>query len=65
MSTIKRVNRDGAAQVIVPAVHFQAITWYDQENKRQIIMLYALGEDGIVRELNGGKWHPYPILKSS
>ena len=28
---------------------------------QQIVIIYALGEDGIIYELTGGKWMPFPI----
>jgi hypothetical protein len=42
---------------------FQVITFFDAKLDKQIIILYALGADGVVREFNGGKWNPFPILK--
>jgi hypothetical protein len=48
---------------IVPATSFQAVTFYDPELKKQVIMLYTLGQDGIVREFSGTTWKPFPILK--
>jgi hypothetical protein len=40
---------------------FQAVTFYDDAQKKQVVVLYCLGEDGILREFTGGKWHPYAI----
>jgi hypothetical protein len=48
---------------LVPATSFQAITFYDAKQERQVIVLYALGSDGIVREYNGQAWRQYPIEK--
>jgi hypothetical protein len=51
-----------------PAVDFKVIHFYDKrcphpegEVGREIILLYALGEDGIVREYVNGAWVPLPI----
>jgi hypothetical protein len=44
----------------VRVVQFEVVTFFDSKLEKQIIMLYALGEDGIVREFNG-KWNPFPI----
>ena len=46
---------------LVKAKAFQAVTFFDELQKRQVIVLYALGEDGIVREYNNNQWNPYPI----
>ena len=48
---------------LIPVTSFQAVSFYDEAQKRQIIVLYALGADGIVREFNGGKWQPFPIKR--
>lgn len=47
----------------IPAKSFQAITWFDTKDGRQVILLYALGEDGIVYEFSNKEWRPYPIKK--
>jgi hypothetical protein len=47
----------------VPATSFQAITWFDAKEGKQLIMLYALGEDGVVYEFSNQQWRPYPIKK--
>lgn len=63
MSTL----RNGKAKVPPPlprtirARAFQAVTFFDVEQKRQVIVLYTLGEDGIVREYVGGKWNALPV----
>jgi hypothetical protein len=48
---------------LIPAVQFQAVTFFDKNQDRQVIVLYSLGQDGIVREYVGQKWHPYPIQR--
>lgn len=54
---------DGVSVPIIKATSFQAVTFFDAEQKRQVIILYSLGQDGIVREFNNGVWKPFPILK--
>jgi hypothetical protein len=45
----------------IKAKSFQAVTFFDDLQKRQVIVLYSLGEDGLVREYTNGKWTPFPI----
>jgi hypothetical protein len=47
----------------VRATQFQAINFFDPAQQRQVVLLYALGEDGIVREFRGTEkeWLPFPI----
>lgn len=45
----------------IRAQRFETVHFYDAKAKRQIIILYALGEDGIVREFTNGKWVGFPI----
>lgn len=33
--------------------------------EREILILYALGEDGVVYEMVGGKWLPLPIIEAN
>jgi hypothetical protein len=42
---------------------FQAVHFVDRTTKepREIVLLYALGEDGIVYEFSGGNWLALPI----
>lgn len=42
---------------------FQCVSFYDAKLERQIIVLYCLGEDGVLREYVNGKWHPYPVTE--
>ena len=66
MSTPKR-KATTRARVPVPkgqpikALSYSTVSFFDTEQKRQVIVLYSLGEDGIVREYAGGKWNPFPI----
>jgi hypothetical protein len=57
---VSEPNSDSEGEYI-KAKSFQAVTFHDELQKRQIIVLYTLGEDGIVREYNGSAWKPYPI----
>lgn len=53
----------------VKVVHFTALHWTEpvpepnelKQVAREIILIYALGEDGIVYEMSGGSWLPLPI----
>jgi hypothetical protein len=47
----------------VKATSFQVIEFIDPSEKKPkpVILLYALGEDGIIYEMSGGKWRSYPI----
>jgi hypothetical protein len=56
-------TNNGEAGDLVRAVDFKVVDFFDPELKRQIILLYALGEDGIVHEFANGKWHAFPIAK--
>jgi hypothetical protein len=46
---------------LVRAVSFQPVSFYDKKQKKQVVILYALGSDGIIREFVNGKWNQYPI----
>ena len=53
---------------MIRAVDFRVINFYDKQapatdggKGREIILIYALGEDGVVREFANGKWVPFPI----
>lgn len=52
----------------VKATDFQVISFHDplavrQDGKRgaEVILIYALGEDGVVREFANGRWTSFPI----
>jgi hypothetical protein len=53
--------KNGVGQV--KATNFQVVHFIDTTMKepRPIILLYALGEDGVVYEFANGKWRAYPI----
>lgn len=59
--TIKRKVGQADKPKLIEARAFQAVTFFDETQKRQVIVLYSLGADGIVREFINGKWNTYPI----
>jgi hypothetical protein len=62
--TIKRNNGPRAVtQSIIKAKEFSTVTFFDEAQKRQVVILYSLAEDGIVREYSNGKWTAFPITE--
>ena len=55
-------NGKGKVKVI-KAVEFQCVSFFDPKQERQIVILYTLGEDGILREFTNGKWTPFAITE--
>jgi hypothetical protein len=56
-------------QTFIPAVDFKVIHFFDKRAPaqdglvgREIILLYSLGQDGVIREFANQKWTPLPIL---
>jgi hypothetical protein len=49
------------AKPVIKTRSFQCVSFYDPKLERQLVILYCLGEDGILREYVNGKWHPYPV----
>lgn len=45
----------------IRAVHFKVVHFHDPALQREIVLIYALGEDGIVREFSNNKWTEFPI----
>jgi hypothetical protein len=45
----------------VKITQFEVVSFFDAKLEKQIIILYALGEDGIVREFAGKKWTGFPV----
>lgn len=37
-------------------VHFEIVNLIESETKRPVVLIYALGEDGILYEMSGGRW---------
>lgn len=54
------VNHEPIA-TYVKVCQFEVVDFYDQKNKQHVIIMYSLGEDGIIREFTGGKWQAFPI----
>lgn len=46
---------------LVRVTAFQPVTFFDPAQQRQVIILYSLGEDGVIREYVNQKWQPYPV----
>jgi hypothetical protein len=59
---------------VIRAVDFKVINFFDRhaavqgvsakghlDKGREVILIYALGEDGVVREFANGKWVAFPI----
>jgi hypothetical protein len=52
---------------LVKVVQFELVSFYDQSQKpepRQVVIIYALGADGVVREFSGGKWQAFPVYET-
>jgi hypothetical protein len=49
----------------VKVKNFQVINFLDKKIGREAILIYALGEDGIMYEFGGGQWTGYPIRNPS
>jgi hypothetical protein len=53
---------NGDAKEYLKVCQFQTIHFYDKTAEREVILLYALTVDGIIREFNGGRWTGLPVL---
>jgi hypothetical protein len=53
---------------LIKVAEFQVVSFFDPKSKpepSQIIVLYALGSDGVLRELGaGGKWRSFPVYET-
>jgi hypothetical protein len=52
---------------LVKVVQFELVSFFDQSQKpepRQVVIIYALGSDGVVREFSGSEWRAFPIYDS-
>jgi hypothetical protein len=65
-SSPEALRADGAN--LIRATDFQVISFHDPKAVRQdglvgseVILIYALGVDGIIREFSGGVWRAFPI----
>ena len=45
----------------VPVIDFHTVTFFDTKAERQVILIYALGQDGIIREFTGADWKSFPV----
>ncbi len=59
---------DVLAPHTIKATDFKVVHFYDKkairpdgETGTEIVLLYSLGEDGVIREFSNGKWTPFPI----
>jgi hypothetical protein len=59
---------NGEGEPRIKAVDFKVIHFLDKHapandggKGREIILVYSLGEDGVIREFSNGKWVPFPI----
>jgi hypothetical protein len=50
---------------LIRAMQFNCVTFFDKKLKKQLVLLYALGGDGIIREWNGSNWVAFPIRTSN
>lgn len=48
---------------MIRVIDFKVVHFIEQKNSQNVILLYSLGEDGIVREFANGKWMPFPITE--
>jgi len=56
------IQKNGSKTTLVKITNFQVVQFHDpQQENRPVIIMYALGEDGIIYEFNGAKWSAYPI----
>lgn len=53
---------------VIKAVQLEVVHFFDKKQVngdgtigREIILLYSLGEDGVVREFSNGVWVAFPI----
>lgn len=65
-SSPEALRADGAN--LIRATDFQVISFHDPKAVRQdglvgseVILIYALGVDGIIREFSAGVWRAFPI----
>jgi hypothetical protein len=63
LNKAREVAKNSAAKKksYVRAESFQTVSFYDPKEQRQIVVLYSLGEDGIIREYINQQWIAFPI----
>jgi hypothetical protein len=49
---------------LVKILQFELVSFFDPEHKRQVVIIYVLGSDGVLRESTGdGKWRAFPVYE--
>ena len=56
-----RANGGAAPKEYLKVCQFHAVHFHDKELKREVVILYALTVDGIIREYTNGVWKGFPI----
>lgn len=46
---------------MVKILNFEVVHLVEPENSRNVILIYALGENGVLYEMAGGRWISLPI----
>ena len=46
---------------VIKATHFKVVHFHDPALQREIVLIYSLGEDGVIREYSNNKWTEFPI----
>lgn len=53
---------------VIKVTDFQVLNFFDDAARRsdglvgsEVVLIYALGEDGVIREFSGGKWTSLPV----
>ena len=53
---------------VIKVTDFQVLNFFDDNARRvdgmvgvEVVLIYALGEDGVIREFANGKWASFPI----
>ena len=61
-------KQNEANHAVLKVAQFQVIHFYDKKARRpdgeigsEVVLIYALGEDGVVREFANGKWTTFPV----
>jgi hypothetical protein len=57
--TRKRMKRKPNADQIT-IIDFKLVSFFDAKVERQIVLVYALGSDGLLREFTGTEWKAFP-----
>jgi hypothetical protein len=49
---------------MIKIVSFQCVTYFDQ-SETQVMIVYALGEDGVLRVHTGKQWVAFPVQEDN